>query len=49
MEGNREIGVVINGRITMGYLGFTYTHVSTVDFCFSLVERQSEQKANFRA
>ena len=30
MEANRDIGVVINGRITMGCLGFTYTPVSTV-------------------
>ena len=30
MEGNRQIGVVINGRITMGYLSFTYTPVCTV-------------------
>ena len=30
MEGNGEIGVVIDGRITMGYLCFTYTPVSTV-------------------
>ena len=44
MEGNREIDVVIDGRITMDYLYFTYTPVSTVEFCFSLVERQSEQK-----
>ena len=29
-EGNREIGVVIDGRITMGSLCFTYTPVSTV-------------------
>ena len=42
MEGNREIGVVTDGRITMGYLYFTYTPVSTVEFCFSLVGRQSE-------
>ena len=27
MEGNREIGVVINGRITMDCLSFTYTPV----------------------
>ena len=49
MEGNREICVVIDGRITMGYLCFTYTPASTVEFCFSLVERQSEHRANFRA
>ena len=30
MEGNREIGVVINGRITMGCLSFTYTPVCSV-------------------
>ena len=30
MEGNMEIGVVIDGRITMGSLCFTYTPVSTV-------------------
>ena len=30
MEGNREIGVVIGGVITMDYLCFTYTPVSTV-------------------
>lgn len=35
MEGNREIGVVIDGRIKMCYLGFTYTLVSTVSFVFS--------------
>jgi len=35
MGGNREISVVIDGRITMGYLSFTYTPVSTVEFCFS--------------
>ena len=35
MKGNREIGVVIDRRITMGYLCFTYTLVSTVEFCFS--------------
>ena len=34
MEGNREIGVVIDGRITMGYLCFTYAPVSTAEFCF---------------
>ena len=39
MEGNREIGVVIDRRITMGYLCFAYTPVSTAEFCFSLVER----------
>ena len=38
MEGHREIGVVIDGRITMGYLCFTYTPVSTVEFGFSLVK-----------
>ena len=37
--GKRGIGVVIHGRIKMGYLCFTYTPVSTVEFCFSLVER----------
>ena len=36
MERNRGIGVVVDGRITMGYLCFTYTPVSTVEFCFSL-------------
>ena len=30
MEGNRQIGAVINGRITMGCLSFTYTPVCTV-------------------
>ena len=30
MEGNKEIGVVINGRITMGCLSFTYTPVCFV-------------------
>ena len=30
MEGNREIGVVINGRITVGCLSFTYTPVCSV-------------------
>ena len=30
MEGNREIGMVINGRITMGCLSFTYTPVCSV-------------------
>ena len=30
MEENREISVVINGRITMGCLFFTYTPVCTV-------------------
>ena len=35
--GNREIGVVIDGRITMGYLYFTYIPVSTLEFCFVLV------------
>ena len=30
MEGNRQIGAVINGRITMGCLSFTYTPVFTV-------------------
>ena len=38
MEAHREIGVVINRMITRGYLCFTYTPVSTVEFCFSLVE-----------
>jgi len=47
--GKREIGVVIHGRIKTGYLCFTCTPVSTVEFCLSLVERESEQKANFRA
>ena len=42
MEGNRDkLGVVIDGRITMGYLCFTYTPVSTVEFCFSQGEFQS--------
>ena len=36
MKGNREIGVVVDGRIMMGYLCFTYTPVSIVEFCFSL-------------
>ena len=35
MEGNRGIGVAIDGRITIGYLCFTYTPVSAVKFCFS--------------
>ena len=30
MEGNKQIGAVINGRITMGCLSFTYTPVFTV-------------------
>ena len=30
MERNRQIGAVINGRITMGSLSFTYTPVFTV-------------------
>ena len=30
MEGNRQIGAVINGRITMGCLSFAYTPVFTV-------------------
>ena len=30
MEVNREIGVVINGRITMDCLSFTYTPVCSV-------------------
>ena len=30
MEGNRQNGVVINGRIMMGCLSFTYTPVFTV-------------------
>ena len=30
MEGNRQIGAVINGGITMGCLSFTYTPVFTV-------------------
>ena len=30
MEGNRQIGAAINGRITMGCLSFTYTPVFTV-------------------
>ena len=38
MEAHRELGVVIDRRITRGYLCFTYTPVSTVKFCFSLVE-----------
>ena len=37
--GEREIVLVIHGRIKKGYLCFTYTPVSTVEFCFSLVER----------
>ena len=48
MEGNREIDVVIDRGITMDYLYFTYTPVSTVEICFSLVERQSEQKGEFQ-
>ena len=35
IEGNREIGVVIDRRITMGYSCFTYTPVSTVEFFLS--------------
>ena len=30
MEGNKEICVVINGRITKGCLSFTYTPVCSV-------------------
>ena len=48
MEGNREIDIVIDRRIAMGCLYFTYTPVSTVEICFSLVERQSEQKGEFQ-
>ena len=33
-----ERGVVIDGRIAMDYLCFTYTSVSIVELCFSLVE-----------
>ena len=43
--GEREIGVMIHGRIKKGYLCFIYTPISAVEFCFSLVE----QKADFRA
>ena len=32
--GEREIGVVIHGRIKKGYLCFTYAPVSTVEFLF---------------
>ena len=32
MVGNREIGVVIDRRITMSYLCFTFTPVSAVEF-----------------
>ena len=32
--GNREIGVVIDGRISMYYLSFTYSPVSTVSFAY---------------
>ena len=35
MEGNREIGVVIDRRIKTCYLCFTYTPISTVEFCLS--------------
>ena len=35
MEGNRERGVVIDGKFTKGYLCFPYTPISTVKFCFS--------------
>jgi len=35
MEGNREIGVVIDGRIRTCYLCFIYTPSSTVSFVFS--------------
>jgi len=35
MEGNREIGVVINGKIKTCYLCFTYTLVSPFSFVFS--------------
>ena len=30
MEGDRQIGAVINGRITMGCLSFTYTPVCAI-------------------
>ena len=30
MEQNKEIGMVINGRITIGCLSFTYTPVCSV-------------------
>jgi len=42
MEQNREIGVVIDGRIKRGYLCFTYTPISTILFCFLV-------KANFKS
>jgi len=47
-ERKREVGVVIDGRITMGYLSFTYTPVSTIEFCLAQSDRV-ELKANFRA
>ena len=39
--GNREIGVVIDGRIRTRYVCFTYTPVSTVSFVLV--------KANFKS
>ena len=45
MEGNREIGVVINGRIRTCYLGFTYTPVSTVSFVFLDSEGQERERS----
>ena len=38
MKGNREIGVVIYGRIKITYLCFTDIPVFTIEFYFSLVE-----------
>ena len=47
MEGHRDIWVVIDGRIMMGYSCFTYTLVSAMEFCFSLLV--VELKVNFKA
>ena len=45
MEGNRQIGAVINGRITMDCLYLTHTPVFTAWLCFSqLRERISEHQ-----
>ena len=38
---NREVSVVIDGRITMGCLCPTYTPVSTIEFCFREGQFQS--------
>ena len=46
MEGNREIGVVINGRIRTCYLCFAYTLFSTVSFvCLDSEEQEREPNA----